>query len=250
MDQIKQAAQLISQSARLVIFTGAGISTESGLADFRSPGGLWEKYDPSEFTYDRIVSDKGIREKYWQFQKVLWPGIVEAQPNAAHLAIVELDRLKKLDHVITQNIDGLHQKAGLAGEKVIELHGTNRWVLCLSCAKRYSREEIQQRLEDGEQDPTCDDCGGIMKPATISFGQAMPVKETRLAESKSASCDLFMVIGSSLVVYPAAQMPVLAKRSGAKLIIINATPTPHDDYADIVIQEQAGKAMEDILAQL
>ncbi len=247
MDQIRQAAQLLSQSSRVVVFTGAGISTESGLSDFRSPGGLWENYDPSEFTFDRIVSDKRIREKYWQFQKVLWPEIVQAQPNAAHLGIVELDRMKKLDCVITQNIDGLHQKAGLANEKVIEIHGTNRWVMCLSCAKRYPREEIQQRLENGENDPSCDECGGILKPATISFGQAMPVKETQLAEEKSASCDLFLVIGSSLVVYPAAQMPVLAKKSGAKLIIINATSTPHSDRADLIIQEKAGETMARIV---
>ncbi len=250
MEPIQHAVDLISRSSRIVVFTGAGISTESGLSDFRSPGGLWEKYDPSEFMFDRIVTDRATRQKYWEFQRVLWPEIVKAEPNAAHRAIVDLERMGKLDCVITQNVDGLHQKAGLPDEKVIEIHGTAHWVLCLSCAKRYPRAEIQFRLEAEERDPLCIDCGGIMKPATISFGQAMPVKETQRAEEQSAACDLFMVIGSSLVVYPAAQMPVIARRSGAHLIIVNATPTPHDDHADVIIREKAGEVMQRIVSNL
>jgi NAD-dependent deacetylase len=250
VDEFDKAAALILESKRLVIFTGAGVSTESGIPDFRSPGGLWDKYDPDEFNYSRFISSQQSREKYWDFSKSLWPTIAAAEPNPAHLAIAELDRLRKLDCVITQNIDGLHQKAGVPEGKVIELHGTIKWVVCLSCGKRYPREEIQERLKEGVKAPTCDDCSGVMKPATISFGQAMPEKETREAEERSVACDLFVTVGSSLVVYPAAQMPLIAKRSGGKLIIINLAPTPHDPYADLIIHRKAGEAMQEIINRL
>ncbi|NQT73707.1 MAG: NAD-dependent deacylase [Chloroflexi bacterium] len=250
MDVFDQAASLINNSEKLVVFTGAGISTESGISDFRSPGGLWEKYDPSEFMFDKFLASEETRKRYWEMNQSLWPTIVEAQPNTAHIAIAELDQMGKLDCVITQNIDGLHQRAGAPDEKVIELHGTTLWVLCLNCAKRYPRQEIHDRVEAGNKAPYCDDCGGILKPATISFGQAMPERETREAENRSAKCDVFLVIGSSLVVYPAAQMPVLAKRGGAKLIILNMTPTPHDDYADLIIREKAGETMVQIMERL
>lgn len=250
MDVFEHAANLIANSNKLVVFTGAGISTESGISDFRSPGGLWEKYDPSEFMFDRFLSSEDTRKKYWEMNQHLWPTIVAAQPNAAHIAIAGLDKMGNLDCVITQNIDGLHQRAGVPDEKVIELHGTTLWVLCLNCAKRYPRQEIHNRVEAGDKAPYCDDCGGILKPATISFGQAMPARETQEAENKSAACDVFFVIGSSLVVYPAAQMPAIAKRSGAKLIILNLMPTPHDDYADLIIREKAGDTMEQILKHL
>lgn len=250
MDVFDQTASLINNSEKLVVFTGAGISTESGISDFRSPGGLWEKYDPSEFMFDKFLASEETRKKYWEMNQSLWPTIVEAQPNAAHLAIAELDQMGKLDCVITQNIDGLHQRAGVPDEKVIELHGTTLWVLCLNCAKRYPRQEIHDRVEAGDKAPYCNDCDGILKPATISFGQAMPERETREAENRSAACDLFFVIGSSLVVYPAAQMPVIARHNGAKLVIINLMPTPHDSYADVVISEKAGETMVQIMERL
>jgi len=250
MDRVEQAAQLVAESNRLVIFTGAGISTESGIADFRSPGGLWEKYDPSDFTFDKFLASEDTRKQYWQMSQEMWLTILEAQPNTAHMAITELDRLGKLDCLITQNIDGLHQKAGLPEEKILELHGTTIRVMCLNCAKRYPRQEIYDRIESGDKSPYCDDCGGILKPATISFGQAMPEKETREAERRSAECDLFLVIGSSLVVYPAAHMPVIARSNNTKLIIINLMPTPHDDYAEIIIREKAGDTMQQILGLL
>ncbi len=241
---------MIHQSERLVIFTGAGISTESGIADFRSPGGLWEKYDPNDFTFDRFLASEQTRQRYWQMSQEMWIAILEAPPNNAHLSIVELNRLGKLDCLITQNIDGLHQRSGLPAEKILELHGTTIWVSCLSCGKRYPRQEIYDRIVAGDKAPYCDVCGGIMKPATISFGQAMPERETREAERRSAQCDLFMVIGSSLVVYPAAHMPVIARQNNAKLIILNLMPTPHDDNADLVIREKAGDTMEQILSYL
>ncbi|MBA7691759.1 NAD-dependent protein deacetylase [subsurface metagenome] len=152
--------------------------------------------------------------------------------------------------MITQNIDDLHQKSGVPEEKVIELHGTMKWVNCLECGQRYPREQIQSRVEAGEKVPLCDVCSGILKPATISFGQPMPEKETREAETRSASCDLFLVAGSSLVVYPAAQMPLIAKDGGARLVIVNLTPTPHDGYADIVIYEKTGQVLSEIVEQV
>ena len=250
MDQIDSASEMVVQSKKLVVFTGAGISTESGISDFRSPGGIWDRFDPGELNYQSFMASEAGREKYWQFSKALWPEIANAKPNPGHYAIAELHRLGKLDCVITQNIDSLHQKSGVPEEKVLELHGTLKWVSCLECGQRYPREQIQTRLSSGIKVPRCDSCGGIMKPATISFGQPMPVQETREAEARAAACDLFLVAGSSLVVYPAAQMPLIAKDSGARLIIINLTPTPHDRYADIAIHDKTGPALSQIVDQV
>jgi NAD-dependent deacetylase len=177
----------------------------------------------------------------------MYESIKPAQPNLAHLAIAELEKLGKLDCVITQNIDGLHSKAGNSEEKVLQLHGTAIFVSCLSCGKRYDRDEIQERIKKGQKAPRCDDCAGLLKPATISFGQSMPEKETQEAYHRSSLCDLFIVIGSSLVVQPAASMPLVAKRNGARLVIINRDPTPYDDMADLVIHGQAGPTMASIL---
>jgi NAD-dependent deacetylase len=250
LSQIDAAADMIIQSKKLVVFTGAGMSTESGISDFRSPGGVWSRFDPSEFTFQKFLSSEESREKYWEFSTSSWGEMAAAQPNPGHHAIAELDSIGKLDCVITQNIDGLHQRSGIPEEKVIELHGTARWVSCLECGQRYPREQIQDRLKGGIKVPRCDSCGGIMKPATISFGQAMPERETREAENRAATCDLFLVAGSSLVVYPAAQMPLIAKDSGARLIIINLTPTPHDPHADIVIHDKTGPALSQIIDQV
>jgi NAD-dependent deacetylase len=247
VSQIDAAADMIIESKKLVVFTGAGLSTESGISDFRSPGGIWSRFDPSEFTFQRFLSSEESREKYWEFSTSSWGEMAAAQPNPGHQAIAELDGIGKLDCVITQNIDGLHQRSGIPEEKVIELHGTARWVSCLECGQRYPREQIQDRLKGGIKVPRCDSCGGIMKPATISFGQAMPERETRQAENRAAACDLFLVAGSSLVVYPAAQIPLIAKDCGARLIIINLTPTPHDPYADITIHDKTGPALSQII---
>ena len=249
MNETDSVSDIVLQSRRIVVFTGAGISTESGIPDFRSPGGIWDRFDPNELGYQNFRASEAGREKYWEFSKSLWPTIADARPNRGHYAIAELYRLGKLDCVITQNIDSLHQKSGVPEERVIELHGTMKWVLCLGCGQRYPREQIQKRVEGGEKIPSCDACGGILKPATISFGQPMPEKETREAETRSASCDLFLVAGSSLVVYPAAQMPLVAKEHGAKLVIINLEPTPHDRYADIVIYEKTGQVLPQIVEE-
>ena len=244
--EVERAAELVRKARRIVAFTGAGISTESGIPDFRSPGGIWTRYDPDEFVFHRIISEPEIRRKYWFFQKEFWPVVRDAEPNPAHLALAELWRMGKLDCVITQNVDGLHQKAGVPDDKVIELHGTAWKVLCLSCGREYEREEIQQRLISGEEDPRCS-CGGILKPATISFGQALPQKALWEAEERSRTCDLFMVIGSSLVVYPAAALPPLAKRCGASLIFINMAPTPQDGIADVILRGKAGEILPELV---
>jgi NAD-dependent deacetylase len=208
---------------------------------------VWDKYDPEDFYFQNFIASEASREKYWQMATEMWEPIKKAQPNPAHLAIAELEKLGKLDCVITQNIDGLHFKAGNSEEKILQLHGTAIFVSCLSCQKRYDRDEIQERIKKGQKAPRCDDCRGLLKPATISFGQSMPEKETQGAYHRSSICDLFIVIGSSLVVQPAASMPLVAKRNGAKFVIINRDPTPYDDMADLVIHGQAGSTMASIL---
>ena len=244
---INQVAEWIAGSRGDVVFAGAGLSTESGIPDFRSPGGVWDRYDPEDFYFQNFLASEASREKYWQMATEMYEPMKRAQPNPAHLAIAELEALGKLDCVITQNIDGLHHKAGNSDEKILELHGTAMYVSCLSCKQRYDRDEIQGRIQRGVRAPRCDTCGGLLKPATISFGQSMPERETQEAYRRSAACDLFIVVGSSLVVQPAASMPVVAKRGGAKLVIINRDETPLDSMADVVISSQAGPTMSAIL---
>ncbi len=246
-DLIQKVADLIRQSKKVIVFTGAGVSTESGIPDFRSPGGVWQKYNPEDFYYQKFISSEESREKYWQMSREFYEPLKNAQPNAAHQAVVELEKMGKLDCVITQNIDNLHQRAGSSPQKVIELHGTAVSVSCLSCRKKYPREEIQSWLLRGVKAPLCDACGGILKPDTVSFGQSMPVKETEEAFHRARNCDLFIVIGSSLIVQPAATVPLEAKESGAKLVIINRDPTNHDSYADVVIHGSAGEVMSQVL---
>ncbi len=247
MDAIETVADLVFASKKIVIFTGAGMSTESGIPDFRSPGGIWSQYDPNELTYQKFLALQSSREKYWERQRHMWPIIAAARPNAGHTAIVELYKMGKLDKIITQDGDSLHQRSGVPDEKVIELHGTWMRALCLSCGRKYPMEEIFPRLEAGEKVPTCKACGGIMKPDVIQFGQSMPEKETHEAMERAAACDLFMVLGSSLVVYPAAQMPLVAKDHGAKLVIINLMDTPHDEYADVVIPAKIGETLPRVI---
>jgi NAD-dependent deacetylase len=248
--QIEEVARWILDAKRVVVFTGAGLSTESGIPDFRSPGGVWDRYNPEDFYFQNFLASEASREKYWQMATEMYEPMKKAPPNAAHLAIGEMERLGKLDCVITQNIDGLHFKAGNSEGKVIQLHGSAMHVICLDCGKRYDRDEIQERLKKGLKVPYCDDCKGPLKPATISFGQSMPERETQEAYRRSSLCDLFIVIGSSLVVQPAASMPLVAKRNGAKLVIINRDPTPYDHSADIVIHSLAGPTMASILKKV
>jgi NAD-dependent deacetylase len=246
---IVRAAQMIRDASRIVVFTGAGVSTESGIPDFRSPGGFWTKFDPEDFTIDKFLSSPETRRKQWRF---LLSGdlLKDACPNAAHKAIAELEALGSLDCVITQNIDNLHQKAGNDPGRVYELHGTMHWVRCLQCGVRCALEEILQKYRTADDPPACERCGGMMKPDVIFFGEALPEETLDEATRHASGCDLLVVVGSSLVVYPAATIPFIAKESGAKLIIINLTPTPADRIADIVINASAGDALTRIIAEV
>ncbi len=242
------AARFLAASRRLVVFTGAGVSTESGIPDFRGPRGLWRRHDPDDFSYQRFVGSEEGRRRYWAVGRELYGSVRAAAPNAAHHAIATLDGLGLLDCVITQNIDNLHQRAGLPAEKVIELHGNATRVRCLACGATTSRDEVQHRLEAGEAVPDCRACGGILKPHTILFGEPMPLRETRLAEERARAADCFVVVGSSLGVFPAAYMPLYAKEAGARLVIVNLEPTPLDHEADVVLPGRAGEVMGRIVA--
>jgi len=247
--EIELLADLIVKSKRLVVFTGAGVSTESGIPDFRSPGGIWSKYDPEDFTIQKFLSSPEARRTHWKMftESGL---IVEAEPNLAHYAIAELHRLGKLDCVITQNVDNLHQKAGVPEDKVFELHGNIRWVVCLSCHRRFPLPEVLQRIEEGIEVPDCPDCHGILKPDGVMFGEALPQETLMESTRRSQNCDLLIVIGSTLVVYPAASVPMYAKEAGAKLAIVNLTPTPLDHYAAVVINAKAGETMSKVMEKV
>ena len=243
---IEEASDLLASARNIVAFTGAGHSTESGIPDFRGRDGIWTKYDPNDFTYQKFLNDPEARKRIWRGMS-MFGKVGQVEPNPGHYALAELDGLGKLDCVITQNVDGLHQKAGVPEKKVIELHGTTRYVKCLSCGKRYPSEEIAKKLEEGMEDPVCDDCGGMLKPAAVFFGEPMPMRETAEAQRRSQGCDLMMVLGSSLVVYPAAYMPAYAVESGAKLVIVNLDPTPMDSYAQVCIYEMVGQVLPRIV---
>jgi NAD-dependent deacetylase len=249
VDYIETVANMILESKKVVVFTGAGFSTESDIPDFRGPQGVWSKFDPDELNLPNFMRSEEIREKYWQVHRMFWEAVKDASPNIGHYAVTELFKMGKLDCVITQNTDGLHQKSGTPDEKMLELHGTMHWVDCLSCRKRYPRDYAHQKMLAGEKVPRCGECNGILKPATVAYGQSMPVRETEEAMERSGTCDLFLVAGSSLVVYPAAQMPLLAKRGGARLVIINIGETPHDHHADVVIAEKTGQTMSRLVAR-
>lgn len=246
---IKKAAGLICKAERIVAFTGAGVSTESGIPDFRSPGGIWEKYQPVYF--DDFLSSEAARREYWQRSRVTYPVIRDANPNPTHMSIYELEKMGRLDAIITQNIDRLHHKAGSSPEKIIEIHGTVAYAVCLDCNKIFDRNDIQSRLERTEDIdvPYCPDCNGPLKDATISFGQPMPEKEMAEAGKKAQTCDLMILLGSSLVVYPAAYIPQYAHQAGAKLIIINLAPTPFDHLAAVTINAKTGEALPQIVAE-
>jgi NAD-dependent deacetylase len=229
---VQDFAAKIRESNTIVVFTGAGISTESGIPDFRSPGGLWTRYRP--ITFQEYMSSEAARIEAWKRRLETYEAHKNARPNIGHYFIQSLDQKDKLIGVITQNVDGLHGEAGLAAEKIVELHGTNRRIICLKCNKAFDPDEIMKRLVENFVSPKCDACGGILKAATISFGQAMPPEAMRQAQEWTEEASVFIVMGSSLQVQPAASFPVLAKRNGALLAIINREPTPLDEFADFV----------------
>jgi NAD-dependent deacetylase len=231
-------AALLRQSRRAVIFTGAGMSTESGIPDFRSPGGIWTKMMPVEF--QDYVSDPQARRVSWQRRFEMEETWNKVQPNDGHRAVAELVARGKVSHVITQNIDALHQAGGVPDDRVIELHGNTRYAKCLDCDGRVEIAEIRAHFDAHGDAPDCPACGGIVKTATISFGQPMPEGEMARAQAAALACDLMLVLGSSLAVYPAAGFPLLAKRNGALLAILNRDETPQDRFADLTIHGEIG----------
>ncbi|MFO0995396.1 MAG: Sir2 family NAD-dependent protein deacetylase [Alphaproteobacteria bacterium] len=235
---IESLKRALEASKRAVVFTGAGISTESGIPDFRSPGGLWSQYRPIEF--GEFLASAEARAEYWRRKIETDKVLLKAEPNRGHRAIAKLVRTGKISSVITQNIDGLHQSSGIEAAKVIELHGNTTYATCLDCGERYELAPIKQAFQADGTLPECTDCLGIIKPATIAFGQAMPEAAMRQAEMETLAADLFIAAGSSLVVYPAAGFPVLAKRNGARLVILNREATPLDEFADLVLRGEIG----------
>ncbi len=241
-DELKS---LIDRATRVVVFTGAGISTESGIPDFRSPGGIWSKNRIIYF--DEFVRSREARVEAWTRLFAGRETLRNANPNAGHRAISRLVDLGKVSEIITQNIDGLHQASGVPADRVIEIHGNATYAKCLACGARHEFDDIEPAFKATNEPPACTCCGGVVKSATISFGQSMPEAEMERAGQAAKACDLFIAIGSSLVVYPAAGLPIDAKRNGAKLVILNRDPTELDHVADLVINAEIGPALAKIV---
>jgi NAD-dependent deacetylase len=238
---VNRLRDLIEGSTRIVPFTGAGISTECGIPDFRSPGGLWTQNKPIQF--EDFVSNGEMRDESWRRRFALEDSFGGARPGRGHLALASLYRAGKVPGLVTQNIDNLHQDSGVAAHDVVELHGNTTYAHCLDCAQRYELAWVREKFESaGGHAPDCE-CGGYIKTATISFGQAMPTDAMQRAEALATQCDLFLAIGSSLVVWPAAGFPLLAKRNGAALVIINREPTEFDEIADLVVHYDIGEVL-------
>lgn len=237
--------ELIERSQRAVVFTGAGISTESGIPDFRSPGGLWTKMAPIDFR--DFMGSEEMRIEAWRRKFAMDGSFAAAEPNKGHMAVAKLVDIGKVSHVITQNVDNLHQNSGVPAEKVIELHGNSTYAHCLNCGARYELDEVRTHYEAEGVPPDCKFCGGIIKSATISFGQAMPEKEMERATEATLDCDLFLAIGSSLQVYPAAGFPIMAKKNGSRLVILNREETELDPIADLVLHDEIGPTLAPIV---
>jgi NAD-dependent deacetylase len=245
MSAIPRLTSLLAGSTQTVVFTGAGMSTESGIPDFRSPGGVWSRMKPIDF--DSFMHNEDARREAWQRTFSGTAGWVGAKPNEGHFAIARLVGTGKVGTVITQNVDNLHQDAGVPAHQVIELHGNAGYATCLVCGLRHELAELRDPYLKLGSLPTCRTCGGIVKSATISFGQPMPVEAMRRADAVSRDCDLFIVLGSSLTVYPAAALPMVAKSNGAALAIVNREPTEIDGRADLVIHAEIGAVLKEIV---
>lgn len=245
---IRLAASLIRGASSLVVLTGAGISTESGIPDYRGPGGVWETQKPP--TIGDYLENRDTRLAAWERRLTDYPRLAAREPNAGHAALVTLERRGILLSVITQNIDGLHQKAGNSPERVIELHGNAHQLRCASCGRFWAASDIQQRLVGGDVDPHCDVCGGVLRSGTVLFGEPLPRKALDAAVAASNACDVFLVVGSSLVVNPAARLPEMARARGASIIMINRTPTAIDRLADVHILGEAGQTLSDVVSRL
>ncbi|HEV2756098.1 MAG TPA: NAD-dependent deacylase [Actinomycetota bacterium] len=247
---LEEVAALVRRAGSVVALTGAGISTESGIPDFRGPQGLWTK-DPKAQRMSSLqayMDDPDLRVRAWlaRMEHPAWT----AAPNAGHRALAELERKGRLDTLVTQNIDGLHQKAGTSPARIVEIHGTLREVMCMSCDERAPMEAALARVRAGEADPPCRTCGGILKSATISFGQPLRDGDMQRARAAAESCDVFLAIGTSLTVYPVAYLPAVAARSGAAVVVLNAEPTPYDRGADAVVRQPLGEALPAIAARV
>lgn len=247
MNPIQKIAAQIAKGGKNVIFTGAGISTESGIPDYRSQGGIWDKFRPVYF--DEFMASRASRVEYWRRWVDLYDDLAQAAPNAGHRAIAALYHMNLIEAVITQNIDGLHQESGLRDDSVIELHGNTRRIRCMACSKLSSKEAAYQRIMAGDAAPECE-CGGYLKPDTISFGQSMPMGEVNRAATLSQDSDFFMVVGSTLVVQPAAHMPIYAKQHGAFLAIVNLSKTPCDALCDVRVNDKAGDVLETLVQEV
>jgi NAD-dependent deacetylase len=243
---IARLRALIDAAQVIVPFTGAGISTECGIPDFRSPGGIWTKNRPIPF--DEFLSSQEMRNEAWRRRFAMEEHFSKARPGRGHLALASLYRVGKAPGVVTQNIDNLHQSSGIAPDDVVDLHGNNTYALCLSCAKRYELPWVKERFTASGQAPDCADCGGHIKSATVSFGQSMPEAAMQRAEQMTMACDLFLAIGSSLVVWPAAGFPLMAKRNGARLVILNREATEFDGIADLVVRDDIGTVLLPFIA--
>jgi NAD-dependent deacetylase len=255
-DSIGRARSLVEQARRVVVLTGAGISTDSGIADFRGPEGVWTKNPEAEkmATLQAYVSDPELRARSWQNR--LTSSLWSAEPNAGHRALVDLERSGRLDVLVTQNIDGLHHKAGTDPERIVEIHGTSLEVMCLRCGDRQPAEPVHDRVRAGETDPACtrvrDEvvCGGILKSATISFGQSLVPEDLFRAEEAAAACDLVLAVGSTLGVFPAAGLVPIAVRHGAVAVIVNGGPTEMDSLADVVVQGSISECLPALVTGL
>ncbi|MFT6558901.1 SIR2 family NAD-dependent protein deacylase [Sneathiella sp.] len=240
-DAIDHLTRLMAESENIVFFTGAGISTESGIPDFRSPGGFWEKNRPIDFS--EFMASEDARKESWRRKFNMETVLSKAAPNDGHKVIASLYKMGKVSSVITQNIDGLHQVSGVDEKDVIEIHGNTTYAKCLDCHQRMSLEDVRSVFQVDETLPVCPACGGIVKTATISFGQAMPIEAMQRAEMEAINCDLFVVVGSSLVVYPAADIPVIALQHGAELVIINREETALDRFATLALNREIGETL-------
>lgn len=246
-DKIYKIAAKIAGGGKNIVFTGAGISTESGIADYRSKGGIWNRFKPVYF--EDFMASRKARIEYWRRKSDLYQSLLRAAPNRGHQAIYELYRSGLVEAVITQNIDGLHQASGLPDEKIVELHGNTLRVRCMRCGMTLPIQDVQKRIAAGDLAPECE-CGGYLKPDTISFGQAMPQDLVAKAVTLSRNSDFFLVVGSTLIVQPAALMPEYARQNGAFLAVVNLSETPCDKSCDVLIRGKAGPVLTDIVAQV
>jgi NAD-dependent deacetylase len=251
-DSFGEAVRILSDSPRILAFTGAGISTESGIPDFRGPDGIWTKTDPKDFTITRYLSDPSLRKRGWQMhlEGRLWGARARIEPNPGHLALVKLWEAGRLVGCVTQNIDGLHLKAGLPEIAVAELHGNVRQVRCLQCDLRWPTEEVLQRVEAGEAEPRCESCGGIVKTTTVMFGEELPRAVLERARGMANEADAVLAVGSTLGVWPAAEIPYTAAQEGRPLVIVNQGPTEMDSLASVRIEGAAGVVLPALVEKI